>query len=270
MVIHYSNTKSTTTHCHSPYRSLYDFNSRTIHVENDYELSFPTAEEWLHGMTTVHHHIHDTLKHINEKPTCIYIEKVSLCNIDAWVLVDRRKLQVNAGNNKSLTRKWGVHYKVIKSIGCHAHKLNVLEGYRWPNVVHTRLLTSFRRCDEPQDMDEGEAEVQEVEEIVNFSIVKGVVQYWVRWAGYTEYEYTWETIGHLYKCADKLLDFPQKFPRNLRDDREVWLWPQASVCQSRLLEMVLLHGTFYPSSSSPFPTGCLPRGLGSNGHGMHV
>ena len=40
--------------------------------------------------------------------------------------------------------------------------------------------------------------------------------------------------------------------------------------KSKLAEMELLHGTFYPSYSSPFPTGFLASGLVFNGHGMHV
>jgi len=44
-------------HCHthklSPYRNLYSFDPHTIHLDNDYELSSPVAEEWLDRMTTV-------------------------------------------------------------------------------------------------------------------------------------------------------------------------------------------------------------------------
>ena len=94
-----------------------------------------------------------------------------------WVLVDRRNLHVKAGNNKSLTRKWLGLYKVIKAIGSHFYRLEVPESTQWHNVVHTTLLKLFRRRDQPQDMDENEEEIWEVEEIVNFRRVKGVVQY---------------------------------------------------------------------------------------------
>ena len=72
-------------------------------------------------------------------------------------------------------------------------------------------------------MDEDDAEVWEVEEIVNSRTVKGVVQYRVRWAGCTKFKDTWETIDHLDNCADKLQEFRQKFPRKPRDEREVCL-----------------------------------------------
>ena len=70
-------------------------------------------------------------------------------------------------------------------------------------------------------MDEDEAEVWEVEKIVNFSTVKGVVQYRVRWGGCTEFEDTRETIDHLYNCTDKLKELWQKFHRRRRDEQEV-------------------------------------------------
>ena len=131
-------------------------------------------------MTTVNNQIYNTVNLINETRSTIHIEKATQFHVDDWVLVDRRNLQVKAGNNKSLTRKWLGTYKVIKAIGSHAYRLEVPEGTRWYNVVHTTLLKAFRRRDEPQDMDENEAEVWEVEEIVNSRTVKGVVQYLVR------------------------------------------------------------------------------------------
>ena len=54
-------TAASTTHKLSPYRSLCAFDPCTIHVDNDYELSSPAAEEWVYRMSTVHNHIHDVL-----------------------------------------------------------------------------------------------------------------------------------------------------------------------------------------------------------------
>ena len=88
-------------------------------------------------------------------------------------------------------------------------------------MVHTTLLKPIRRRDKPQDMDEDEEEIWEVEEIVNSRKVKGVVQYRVRWSGCTELEDTWETFDHLDNCPEKLTEFRVKFPRKPRDEREV-------------------------------------------------
>ena len=70
-------------------------------------------------------------------------------------------------------------------------------------------------------MDEDEAEVWEVEEIVNSRTVKGVVQDRVRWAGCMEFEDTWQTIDHLDNCSAKLKEFRQKFLRKPPDEKEV-------------------------------------------------
>ena len=110
-------------------------------------------------MTTVHNHIDDVLKPINHKRSTRHVEKARQFNIDDWVLVVRRNLQVKAGNHKSLTRKCLGPYKVIKAIGYHTYRLEVLEGTRWHNVVHTTLLKPFRRLDKSQDIDEDEEEI---------------------------------------------------------------------------------------------------------------
>ena len=89
------------------------------------------------------------------------------------------------------------------------------------NVVYTTLLEACRRRDEPQDMDIDEAVVWEVEDIGNSRIVKGVLEYRVRWAGSTEVEDRWHTIDHTDNCPDTLKKFPQKFHRKPRDGIEV-------------------------------------------------
>jgi len=44
------------------------------------------------------------------------MDKARHYDIGDWVLVDRRNLQVKAGNNKSLTQKWLGPYRVEKAI----------------------------------------------------------------------------------------------------------------------------------------------------------
>ena len=110
---------------------------------------------------------------------------------------------------------------IIKAISSYAYRLEVREGTRWHNVVHTTLLKPFRRRDEPQHMDEDEEQIWEVKEIVNSRKVKGVVQYRVQWTGCRELEDTWETFDHLDNCAEKLQEFRQNFLRKPRDERDV-------------------------------------------------
>ena len=128
---------------------------------------------------------------------------------------------MKARNNKSLTRKWLGPYKVITAIGSHAYRLEVPEGTRWYNVVHTILFKAFRRRDEAQEMYENEEEIWYVEKIVNSKRVKGVVLYRMWWTGCTVLEDTWETFEHLDNCLEKLQEFQQKFLRKPQDERDV-------------------------------------------------
>jgi len=216
------NTTTHSTHQYSPYRSLYGWDPRTIHLDNDYELSSPAAEEWLDRMTTVHNQIHHTLKQINIKRSAIHIEKARKFAVNDWVLVDRRNLQVKAGNNRSLTNKWIGPYKVIETIGTHAYKLEVPEGTRWHNVVHITLLKPFRTRDDPQDMDEDEDnEIYKVETILNSRKYTGVVKYRIRWKCYDELGDTWEEFERLDNCPEKFKEYREKFPNKPRDERDV-------------------------------------------------
>ena len=124
------NTRATMTHTFSPHRSLFGFDPCTMHLDNDYELSSPAAEEWLDRMTVVHKHIHVVRKQIKHNQSNLHVEKARHFCIDDWVLIDRRNLEVKAGKNKSLTPKWLGRYKVDKAIGSDAYRLEVPEGAR--------------------------------------------------------------------------------------------------------------------------------------------
>ena len=51
---------------------------------------------------------------------------------------------------------------IIKAIGSHPYRLEVPEGTRCYNIVHTALLKSFRRRDKPLDLDEEKEKIWEV------------------------------------------------------------------------------------------------------------
>ena len=58
-------------------------------------------------------------------------------------------------------------YKVTKPIGTHAFQLEVPQGTQWHNVVHTTILKPFRKRNEPQDIEEDEEDIYEVESIID-------------------------------------------------------------------------------------------------------
>ena len=172
-------------------------------------------------MTAVHNQVNNTLKQIHHKQSTIHLEKAIHFNVDDWVLVHRRNLKVKAGNNHSRTNKWIGPHKVTKAVGSHAYQLEVLEGTRWYNVVHTTLLKPFRRRDEPQDMDNDDSNFYEVESIIDSRRNRGVVNYRVRWVGYTQFKDTREMLDMLNNCPLKLQEFLERFPNKPHDLRNV-------------------------------------------------
>jgi len=84
------------THRYSPFRSLYRFDPRTIHVSED-PLASPIAEEWLDRMTAVHNDIYNTLKYINNKWSGLSLDKARSYNPGNKVLVDQYNLTIVTG-----------------------------------------------------------------------------------------------------------------------------------------------------------------------------
>ena len=73
----------------------------------------------------MYNQVQNTLKQINIQRSAIYIKKAHQYNVDSWLLVDRKNLQIKAGNNRSLTNKWIGPHKVTKAIGTHAFQQEV-------------------------------------------------------------------------------------------------------------------------------------------------
>ena len=167
------------THGYSPFRSLYGFDPRTIHVSEDLSAS-PAAEEWLDRMTAVHKDIHNTLKHINDKRSGLSLDKARSYNPGDKVLVDRRNLTIKSENNRTLTSKYIGPFTVKRKVGSHAYEVETPDRIRLHKVIHTSLLKLFQ--ERPKDqMDINEDKTDElffvVEKIINSCRVRGQVQY---------------------------------------------------------------------------------------------
>jgi len=118
--------------------------------------------------------------------------------------------------------KWIGPYKVIETIGTHAYRLEVPEGTRWHNVVHTTLLKLFRTRDDAQEMDKDvDNEIYKIETILNSRKYAGVVKYRIRWKGYDELGDTSEEFERLDNCPEKLKEYRDKFPNKLRDEPDL-------------------------------------------------
>ena len=71
----YAYNSTAAIHGYSPFRSLYGFDPRSVHLTNNSEVKSPAAEEWLDRMVAVHNQIHDTLKRINDRRSKLSTEK---------------------------------------------------------------------------------------------------------------------------------------------------------------------------------------------------
>ena len=107
----------------------------------------------------------------------------------------------------------------MKAITCHAYQLEVPEGTRWHNIVHTTLFKPFYRRYNPQDIDKDETlpYVYKVDSIIDSKTNRGVVKYSMRWVRYPEFEDTWEMLYMLNNCLFKLQKFREKFTNKPHD-----------------------------------------------------
>ena len=103
-MVEYTYNSTAAIHGYSPFRSLYGFDPRSVHLTNDSEVKSPAAEEWLDCMVAVYNQIHDTLKRINDRRSKLSTEKSREYAVGDRVLVDRRNLHIKEGI-KALSKK---------------------------------------------------------------------------------------------------------------------------------------------------------------------
>ena len=213
------NSSTASSHGYSPFRALYGFEPKTIHLsssDDDSEFKSPAAEEWLDRMTTIHSQIQNTLKRINNRRSELSLEKSHQFHVGDQVLIDRRNLTVKAGNNRSLTQKWIGPYKVIKVVGHYAYKLELPIGIRLHYVIHTTMPKPFktREGDDHMELDNEEDQLfYEVEGILDSRHFGRTVKYRVRWKGYGENDDTWKSIDTLQGQMGMIREFHQRKPR---------------------------------------------------------
>ena len=143
----FAHNSTSTTHGYSPFRSLYRFDPRTIHVSEAPSAS-PAAEEWLDRITTVHNDIHNTLNNINDKRSGLSLDKVRSYNPGDKVLVDQRNLTIKSGNNRTLTSKYIGPFTVKRKVSSHTYEVDTPDRICLYKVIHTSLFKPFRERSE--------------------------------------------------------------------------------------------------------------------------
>ena len=199
------NSTTTEMHGYTPFASTYGWNSRAIQV-NEEEVGNPAAENWLERMTRVYKDISSILKDINNKCLSLHVDKAHSFHIGDKVLIDRRNLTINSGNNRSLSNKYISLYTSIDSKGSHAYKLALPARMRLHSTVHASLLKPYRACNnEDMEVDTKDESLYTIDKIINSRRFSSRVKYLIRWKGYSEDNDTWELMENLSTDSIKQL-----------------------------------------------------------------
>jgi hypothetical protein len=137
-----------------------------------------------------------------------------------WLI--RRNIKTQRPAQKLDVKRMGP-FKILKIVGESkmAFELELPPQMRIHPVFHVSLLEPYRENTikgrvqpppPPPDEIDGELEY-EVKEILDSKIVRGKLQYYIDWEGYTPEERTWEPAESVEHAADVVADFHRRYPK---------------------------------------------------------
>jgi hypothetical protein len=119
--------------------------------------------------------------------------------------------------SKKLSHRWLGPYCVKEVISKVAYKLDLPDNMKVHPVFHVSTLKRYKEnppefdgrlaSPPPPPVTIDDHEEYEVERIMDKRKVRNTTQYLVKWAGYPEYDATWEPAKHLAHCPDIVKDF---------------------------------------------------------------
>ena len=113
-------------------------------------------------------------------------------------------------------------FRILKTVGESklAFRLELPPQMRIHPVFHIRLLEPYHantiegRTQLPPQPEIIDREPEyEVREILDSRIVRGELEYYVDWEGYTIEERTWEPVGNLTGAPDLIAEFHHRYPQ---------------------------------------------------------
>jgi hypothetical protein len=119
--------------------------------------------------------------------------------------------------SKKLSHRWLGPFRVAEVVSKVAYKLELPDNMHVHPVFHISVLKRYN--ENPPEFDGRQAppppppvtvddhEEYEVERVLDKRKVRNAVQYLVKWAGYPEYDSTWEPARHLAHCPDLVQEF---------------------------------------------------------------
>jgi len=136
--------------------------------------------------------------------------------VGARVLLSTKNLVHRMVGNRKLLPRWIGPFVVTARIGSVAYRLDLPQSMTCHNVFHASLLRSYRESGRVQpppipEFLDGHLEF-EVERILDHRVVKRtgrvtLIEYLVRWLGYSSDYDSWEPQAHLSNCQELVAQY---------------------------------------------------------------
>ena len=192
----------------SPFYANYVFHPQTEWMK-EREAQNPGAQLYAHWMQTTHLKAHKAVDQTRESMNKYYDRKAKQqpdIAVGDLVMLNAKNIGTKRTTKKLSPKLYGP-FKVMETRGNRAFKLEISARWKIHPILHVSLLEQNRHSNhpgreppprEPEEID-GDLE-WEVERIVKSEIITHVrrrcrmqeIRYFVKWAGYSEDENTWE------------------------------------------------------------------------------
>jgi hypothetical protein len=132
------------------------------------------------------------------------------------VLLSTQNIKTPVDKNRptrKLSPKYVGPYTIIAVISSTAYKLELPHTMKIHPVFHVSMLKPYqadefgRNNPPPPPIIINNNNEYEVESVLDKRTFRGKMQYLVKWLGYPLYDATWEPVGNLQNCKEKIKEF---------------------------------------------------------------
>jgi hypothetical protein len=229
---HAYNNSITNAHGMSPFYANYGFHPQTEWMK-ERQAQNPGAHLVAHWMKTIQQDAKEALEKTRANMSKYYDRKAKQqpdIKIDDLVMLNARNIRTKRPSKKLSPKLYGP-FKVLEKRGERAFKLEISPRWKIHPVFHVSLLEPYRRSERenreqpPRDPEEIDGDLEwEVERIVKSEIISYTrrvrgrnrqmreLRYFVKWAGCSEDENTWEPPESLEHAQEMVERFHRENP----------------------------------------------------------